>query len=188
MTPMLLTNFEDYPVLYPLWCERKINGHRCVVVVTGDGCGTAYTRDGGVLESGRAIAADLAAIEPGMYDGEIYAGSWGATQSAVKRGTTEGLVFYVWDYLTSGELRRGGTDAPLYDRRQRLELMGIESARVRLHPGRIIETEDELGAEFEAAMEAGEEGLVIKMRDSGYRLGTRSTQWQKLKPGRREEW
>jgi ATP-dependent DNA ligase len=188
MKPMLLTNFEDYPVAYPLWVERKVNGHRCMVIVDESGNGTAYTREGGVLRAARIIAEELEDVGPGYYDGEVYAGSWGATQSAVKSGHGERLMYHVWDYLTPAELRAGGTMAPLHDRRQRLELMAIGSAHVCLHPGRVIDSEEDLGDEFATAMAAGEEGLVVKMLHSGYRCGTRSTEWQKLKAGKSEEW
>ena len=35
---------------------------------------------------------------------------------------------------------------------------------------------------FEAAIDRGEEGIMLKKADSVYQIGTRSKDWQKLKP------
>lgn len=188
-TPMLLKNFEDTPVRYPVWCERKHDGIRAVVLVDEAGRGTAWSRYGRPLPAAQGIADQVAAtMGPGhVVDGELDAGSWGLTQSAIKRKDPAGLVYRPWDALTLSEWTTGMSEAHLMKRRARLDpLRGVPG--VEVVDGLLVLNEAALGVCFTDAIERKFEGVVIKDLHAPYVCGVRSGMWQKLKMGRREEW
>ncbi len=70
--------------------------------------------------------------------------------------------------------------APLTERRERLQSLagGPHTRTSELQPG---EDEETIQAAFEAALERGNEGLVLKAPDSTYQPGKRGRGWLKLK-------
>ncbi len=96
------------------------------------------------------------------------------------------VAFVVYDVLAMG----GETllDAPLTERRARLDTLGLPpadapSADVRVFGSVVseVETEDGLDAAFDAARGRGNEGLMIKRPTSPYLPGRRGRDWLKLK-------
>ena len=179
---MLLRNFEDAPVRYPTWCERKYDGIRCIIIVR-DGVGVGMSRDGHVIAAADGLAQIMAAAcGDGCYDGELDGGSWSATQSAVKRNDPRGLVYRAWDALTLDEWTRGISRRSLSERKA--GLVGLlnphrASARVTIVKGVYAQNEHQLGAAFLAAVDSGWEGLVIKDPTAPYLVGQRSGSWSK---------
>jgi len=188
---MLLRNFEDVPVAYPTWVERKYDGIRCLIIIR-DGVGVGMSREGHVITAADGLAQIMAGLLPdGVYDGELDGGSWGATQSAVKRGDGRSLCYRAWDALTLTEWALGISRCSLAQRKARLaNLLNPHrgSSRVTIVKGVYAENEHHLGAAFLQACDAGWEGLVSKDPNAPYLVGRRSGSWQKLKPGKREEW
>ena len=188
---MLLRNFEDEPVAYPTWVERKFDGHRCIIIIR-DGVGVGLSRTGHVVAAADQVAQIAASLLPdGVYDGEIDGGTWSRTQSAVKCGDGSQLVFRAFDALTLDEWAAGRSDATISQRKARLaNLLNPHRGSSRVQPvrGTWAQNEHHLGAAFLQACDSGWEGLVCKDPDAPYLVGQRSGSWQKLKPGKREEW
>ena len=188
---MLLRNFEDVPVVYPTWYERKVDGHRCIIIVR-DGVGVAMSREGHVVAAGSEVADITARLLPdGVYDGELDGGTWSKTQSAVKTNDARALSFRAFDALTLDEWAAGRSEATLAQRKARLaNLLNPWRGNARVQPvkGNYAYTGDQLGGAFLAACDSGWEGSVSKDPNAPYLVGKRSGAWQKLKPGRREEW
>ena len=184
---MLLRNFEDAPVAYPTWVERKYDGHRCIIIIR-DGVGVGLSRTGHVVAAADGIAQIMAGLLPdGVYDGELDGGSWGATQSAVKRGDSYGLTYRPFDALTLDEWAAGISERILSDRKAILaQLIGVDG--IEPVEGHLAENEHHLGAAFLQAVDAGWEGIISKDPTAPYLVGQRSGSWQKLKVGKREEW
>lgn len=188
---MLLRNFEDSPVAYPTWVERKINGIRCIIVVR-DGVGVGMSREGHVIAAADGMAQIMAAAcGDGVYDGELDGGTWGATQSAVKRGDGRNLCYRAWDALTLDEWALGISRCSLSQRKA--GLVGLlrpeyRGGRCGIVKGQWAANEDELGGMFMDAVSRGWEGVVIKDPSAPYLVGQRSGAWQKLKPGKKAEW
>ncbi|MCA1591195.1 MAG: ATP-dependent DNA ligase [Acidobacteria bacterium] len=74
-------------------------------------------------------------------------------------------------------------DAPLAERRRLLESLVAhdEAATVRLSEAKRVNDVASLDAEFDAARERGNEGLMIKDPRSSYKPGKRGREWLKLK-------
>ncbi len=95
------------------------------------------------------------------------------------------LYFFDLLYVDGEDL----TTKPLPIRRKKLEGIIVESERMRLSTGKMVETPEEIEKFFAEAVEAGCEGLMIKSvdEDSVYRAGARGWQWIKLKRDYRSE-
>jgi DNA ligase-1 len=73
------------------------------------------------------------------------------------------------------------------ERRKRLEEITTENDFVRLVPKTIIRSESEIEDFLENAINAGCEGLMLKVLDAPYRAGARGSNWLKLKREYRNE-
>ncbi len=181
MSPMLLSKWYPGALRFPFWAEQKVNGVRCCVVVSETEA-RALSREGNALRAGQALADLIAkAAGPGIYDGELDAGTFRRTLSAVKRGAGLGLVFRAWDCLSVDEWRAGRSCVALEARRGRLEALrdvpGVELVRAVL-----VRDAGELGELQAAAVRLGWEGLALKAPGSGYTCGERGRGWWKWKP------
>lgn len=72
---------------------------------------------------------------------------------------------------------------PLAERRRRLEalLAAADAPAVQLAPSRMCHSAEELESAFAAALDRGNEGVMIKAPDSPYAPGRRGQFWRKLK-------
>jgi len=88
------------------------------------------------------------------------------------------IVFVAFDllWLEGASLLK----EPLHRRRSLLESLKLPELVHRSHI-RLVSTSDEIEAAFVAARQAGNEGLMIKDRDSLYQPGRRGGSWIKLK-------
>jgi len=73
------------------------------------------------------------------------------------------------------------------ERRKRLEEITTENDFVRLVPRTIVRSENEIEDFLENAINAGCEGLMLKVLDAPYRAGARGSNWLKLKREYRNE-
>jgi DNA ligase-1 len=73
------------------------------------------------------------------------------------------------------------------ERRKRLEEITAENDFVRLVPKTIVRSENEIEDFLENAINAGCEGLMLKVLDAPYRAGARGSNWLKLKREYRNE-
>ena len=163
--------------------EPKFDGTRLVVEAFDDEV-RAYTRRGvdrygdagPVQEAFDGLPADL------ILDGEFtYVTSGGTSEflpihsgatSIEERDLTP--VYYAFDVL----YRDGDVcDRPLPERKSILESVVTAGEHLSLAPVR----EGDFPAYFEDLTDAGEEGIVLKRRESRYYPGVRSSQWLKVK-------
>ena len=72
-------------------------------------------------------------------------------------------------------------DEPFSARRELLQVLAFENTRARLAPSQLFSSIDKLDAEFEAARERGNEGLMVKDPRATYKPGRRGKEWLKIK-------
>ena len=72
-------------------------------------------------------------------------------------------------------------DLPYYQRRKFLEDVVTEDKLVKLVPKMIVKSESEIESILENSINAGCEGLMLKVLDAPYRAGLRGGNWLKLK-------
>jgi len=186
MKPMLLHRYHSGCKAWPYWAERKHNGVRCLIVSDGK-TAAPYSREGNLLPSGYVAAGHImATCGPGVYDGELVAGTFTETLSAVKRKTTAGVRFKVWDCLTLEEWDRGVCLLPLPERRARL--VGLLAKPTdpawyvcEIVTGRYICNHADLFYAMAEALRRGWEGLVLKDPAAPYLCGERTWGWLKCK-------
>jgi bifunctional non-homologous end joining protein LigD len=168
----------------PGWAhEIKYDGYRMQLRVAG-GEATLRTRKGlDWTAKFAAIAAEAAAFEDCLIDGEIVAHNhrgapdFTVLQAALADGKTDALIFYAFDLLfADGDDWRS---RPLAKRKERLrELLGGSDAGSRIRFVEHLETDGE--AVLRSAQRLGLEGVVSKRLDAPYRSG-RSAGWKKAK-------
>lgn len=89
------------------------------------------------------------------------------------------VTFYAYDALyADGEVI---LSSPFAQRRCRLERLAADGRGVRLLPSRTFCDVDALDAEFDAARNRGNEGLMVKDPASPYKPGRRGRDWLKIK-------
>jgi len=196
----------------PAWCvaEQKLDGFRCLWLRDHDGRPGLYSRNGMPLPGLDHIAHELSAWERHagerlFLDGELIVGDGPDTLAATKHwcetghklGGTAG-VFHCFDGFSYDDWLRGGTDRPWFERKARIEQLGLsvesdEAHRWEWRPGargdepcpvRVVPHVDlwtvddalQLVAEF---WRAGLEGAVLKDAEAPYQR-TRSAAWQKV--------
>jgi bifunctional non-homologous end joining protein LigD len=162
--------------------EVKWDGFRVLAYVER-GTATLLSRNDNDL-SGRfpTIVKALGSLPDCVLDGEVCAlDSEGRSSfSAMQQGTGP-LVYYVFDLLE--EEGQPLVDRPLTERRDRLAAV-LEKAPASI---RISETFEDGDALYEAARDAGLEGIIAKRASCPYREGKRSRDWLKVKTHGRQE-
>lgn len=192
LAPELATLVDRPPEPHADWlCEIKFDGYRLLARVDGRSI-RLFTRNGNdwtvKLDSVRAALAELK-LPSGWYDGEIVvmndAGipDFGALQQALDATTDTGVIVYcLFDlpFFDGHDLRQ----SPLESRRELLRgvLARSPSERIRFSEGFDASPQSVLSS----ACRLGLEGIIAKRRDSSY-VSRRSTDWVKLKCGRRQE-
>lgn len=186
--PMLATTFDGEldDLEEDDWiAERKFDGTR-IVLEKFDGAVSAYTRRH--VERSRTLTELTAAAEAGLPDGLILDGEYtfltpGGTSQFVPIHTgrqkvrEEGLEgrFFVFDVLAvDGEWC---TRSALTERKAILGEAVTETGPIEVVDYRTAD----FGSYYEGLVEAGEEGIIVKRRESQYHVGTRSAHWRKVK-------
>jgi bifunctional non-homologous end joining protein LigD len=179
-----LCQLVDKPPVGPAWIhEIKYDGYRMQLRME-DGRATWRTRNlhDWTAKFGRLNEA-VEDLPDGIYDGELCAvrpdgtPDFGAVRSAMGRGDTASLVFFVFDapWLDGEDLR----SLPLKDRKTRLEARLTE---IRLPRAvRLVDAHQGPGEPMlQAACRMGLEGIVSKRLDAPYRPGKNGC-WTKAK-------
>lgn len=205
-------------------CEEKRDGYRASWFTGADGSRRLWTRGGLPIEGvapilSRLLAMERAAGERMMFDGEFQVdGSLAATKAWCERGWKQGGSaghLFLFDCLAMAEWRAGGSDTPLWQRKQRLEQLVAATApipaaayegddppawewpagskgRIELDPVSVIPDRwvNDAGDVLDFAREvwaAGGEGCVVKQFDAPYRRNRNGT-WAKVKIENRSKW
>jgi bifunctional non-homologous end joining protein LigD len=185
--PQLATLVDAVPS-GPDWLfEYKYDGYR-LLLSTGDGAATAWTRNGNDWsDKFRALIKAASALPAGcLIDGEAVAlgengkPDFGLLQATLKGGDAD-LAFYAFDLIVDQ-----GEDIsalPNIERKQRL------AALLKAVPSPIIYGDHVLAkgeALFDAICKEGGEGIIAKKSKAPYR-GARAKNWLKVKCIQRQE-
>jgi bifunctional non-homologous end joining protein LigD len=157
--------------------EEKFDGHRLIVTKRG-GAVTARSRVG----NGRAlpphIAAVLARLPDGVYDGELVVPG-GRSSDVARLENASRLVLVLFDAV---EVLGTSLVGEPYTRRREVLLLaaalGGDTAAVRVAASVPVSR-----AAVEAIWARGGEGVVLKRLASVYQPGYRSADWVKVKKG-----
>jgi len=176
----------------PLWVEDKYDGIRCQLHKAGEAV-RLYSRDRRDLTRQFPEVVRAFAETAGQYalDGELLAWEGGQAlpfgrlqQRLGRLEPTPEIVrahpvaLVAFDCLAVAELSL--LDVPLAERRARLEALALPPSQPRA-PVATAADADALDALFEAARARGNEGLLVKQRDSPYASGRRGAAWLKVK-------
>lgn len=195
LMPQLATRSERLPPDDAEWqYEIKFDGYRLLARIEGAQAKKQvklFTRSGldwtARLKPLHQALLDMP-LPSGWYDGEIVVPGekglpdFGALQRCFENGRTADVVFHVFDlpFVDGHDLR----SLPLQQRRDKLAslLATVDSDVVRFSAAF-----EGAGADvLLSACRLGLEGVIAKRKDSVYRAA-RSTDWLKLKCGRRQE-
>jgi bifunctional non-homologous end joining protein LigD len=179
----------DRPPAGDRWIhEIKLDGFRMGLFIDGRSVhivsrrGTSYTTEFPEI----VAAARKLKLRSAVLDGEVVV----LDKAGVSRfqllqqlgDSRKGLTYFAFDLLAlNGE---NITRQPLEQRKQALKkLLGGGAGIIRYTPHF-----DRDGNEvFETACALGAEGIISKLRDAPYRIGARSSDWQKIKCVKRQE-
>lgn len=179
----------DHPPAGDHWLhELKLDGYRMGLFLTGKSVrlvsrrGTEYTDDFPEI----VAAARKLRTKTAVLDGEIVVldkhgvSSFQLLQQLA--GGRRGLAYFVFDLLViDGE---DLTKHPLEERKERLHALLGNRGRIIRYTSHVVGNGERVLA---AACALGAEGIVSKRRDGPYRIGARSSDWQKSKCLRRQE-
>jgi bifunctional non-homologous end joining protein LigD len=182
---MLATLTDELPQGTDWLYEVKWDGFRTLARVLSNEATLLSRNDKSFNERFAAVAKALphALRTPDcVLDGEVCAldDKGRASFSAMQQGSAQ-LVYYVFDLLELEGVPL--VDLPLTERRAKLEALLIAGNR---HV-RLSESFEDGAALFEAAKDAGLEGIMCKRPGSRYQEGKRSRDWLKLKTRNRQE-
>ena len=187
--PQLATLVDAVPTGSDWFHEYKYDGYR-LLIATGDGAATAWTRNGkDWSDKFRALVKAAAANLPAgcLIDGEAVAlgddgkPSFQLLQSTLKESKGANLAFYAFDLLVDR-----GTDIrklPNIERKERLAAL-LKAAGPPLIYGDHIVAKGE--ALFDAICKEGGEGIIAKKASAPY-VGARNRNWLKIKCVQRQE-
>jgi len=186
--PQLATLVDEVPGGSGWLFEYKYDGYR-LLIATGDGAATAWTRNGkDWSDKFRALVKAAEKLPPGcLIDGEAVAlntagkPDFQLLQSTLKDQKGKNLVFYAFDLLVD----RGEDIAGLsnLERKERLKAL-LESAPPGFLYGDHVAGKGE--ALFNAICAEGGEGVIAKKASAPYR-GQRTRNWLKIKCINRQE-
>ena len=129
------------------------------------------------------IEAEAVAFDPTMKKRlpfQAVLQRFGRKHSVAKMVDEIPLVLYLFDVLyDDGESLFNVTQK---ERRSRLEKLFKPSDRVQITDSRVTNKRAEMDKFFQAAVKAGQEGIMVKDPDAVYVPGRRTNNWMKLKP------
>lgn len=176
----------------PWFVEYKYDGMRLIAEVDLEANEVQYfSRNGlpqdyvpahittSILEAARKVGTSC------VFDGEVYGVSYTYTMKAMKKATNPSadLRFVVFDFMTMEEWVDRSCPHPLMRRRAVIERLVAEDGDrgLRLSRGMLCTTRDEVETFYQALVEEGAEGVIIKKLDSLYSW-KRTKDWTKYKP------
>ena len=186
--PQLATLVDAVPT-GPDWIhEYKYDGYR-LLIATGDGAATAWTRNGkDWSDKFRALGKAAASLPAGcLIDGEAVAlnehgkPDFQLLQSTLKEKKGANLAFYAFDLLVDRgkDIRK----LPNIERKERLAALLKGVASPTLYGDHVIGKGEAL---FDAICAEGGEGIISKKASAPYR-GARTRNWLKVKRTKRQE-
>ena len=167
---------------YPVYCDPKIDGVRCLIIVV-NGQARAVTRTGTPIPQAQRIADQFGGMAVDVvFDGELLGASWSDTVRIINTPGHDGsgLTLYVFDALPYDDWRAGACKWWLAER-QTILTAAHGCVGVVVVEGQLCYNEQAIDDYYRACLEAGHEGIVIKNPRAGY-VCRRSVNWRKRKP------
>lgn len=197
--PVMLCEKWDGEELVGSWtAEPKFDGYRMALVVDHEGNCDGFSRGNKEFNNWDHIAEQIKALglRSVVLDGELYAGSWGATSSIVtckgKPKVDVGLLkFYAFDIIPLTNWKDQHYEKTLSERKEHLRQIFGDSTtdpdftKVATHVipvyGVPVSGVDECAEAGDEFYKQGYEGSVLKLMSSRY-VWDRTTDWLKIKP------
>ncbi|MGI8705234.1 MAG: DNA ligase D, partial [Sphingomicrobium sp.] len=186
--PQLATLVDAIPTGSDWMFEYKYDCYR-LLIATGDGAATAWTRNGkDWSDKFRALVKAAEKLPPGcLIDGEAVAlnkkgkPDFQLLQSTLKEHKGKNLAFYAFDLLVD----RGEDIAklPNIERKQRLAALLEDAPSTLIYGDHVIGKGEAL---FNQICKEGGEGVIAKKAKAAYR-GKRTRNWLKIKCIERQE-
>lgn len=175
-------------LVFPVRVEPKLDGLRCIVIKRA-GTVTAYTRNGTVLDTIPKIlsAIENASIDNVVLDGECMGEDWNESASVLMSSKNKkddsNIGYYVFDAMSIEEWLASKSKLPLSKRVELVDdlVKKINNEKVSQVSGITVKSVDELREVYEACLDEGYEGVMIKDLSVEY-LFKRSDALLKLKP------
>jgi DNA ligase-1 len=176
-------------VTFPVRVEPKLDGLR-LVSVKMNGYVVLYTRNGNVVDTLPSIknAIESHPRDNFVLDGECLGADWNESNSVMmstKRSKDDvGMVFNVFDTLTTEEWFSMTTNKSLTDRQRDLECIIGEfhnDAPVKHVEGIVASCMDDVMAFYSECLASGYEGVMLKEQTAPYEF-KRSSGVKKFKP------
>ena len=185
--PQLATLVDAVPSGSGWLHEYKYDGYR-LLIATGEGAATAWTRNGkDWSDKFKPLVKAAASLPAGcLIDGEAVAlgkdgkPNFQLLQAGLKGGKAD-LAFYAFDLLV--ERGKDIRKLPNLERKARLAALLEGVSPPILYGDHIVGKGDAL---FEAICKEGGEGIIAKKADAAY-SGKRTRNWLKIKCTRRQE-
>ena len=179
---------------FPLLAESKWDGCRSVVIVDENGVPEALSRELKPFYNWEHIgeAIKKAGLRSVVLDGEFGVPADFTLTNAIlrtqkKHPRAKDIVYFLFDAMPLKHWQSGGKDQPLLieARKEMVKalVMQVNSPLVQETPSILVRNVEEFRAAFDAYVEAGLEGVVLKRPGSPYRFdGRRDENWEKAKP------
>jgi ATP-dependent DNA ligase len=161
---------------HPGWVlEEKYDGHRMVVQISEDRSAMAWSRAGNVRSLPVHVQKALAAVAPGVYDGELLIPG-GTSTDVTALALSNRMELVLFDILRVGRVQ-STLHLTLSERRALLEV-ALSKADV---PVRISSQVPVSERALQRIWDRGGEGAILKSVLSKYLPGKRSPEWIKFK-------
>lgn len=179
LKPMLAQKLSDYKGKIDednAFIQLKFDGHRCLIGNDG-GQIFAYSRNGKPMPGIPHILESIQIPEGVILDGEIYRHGLKLQQIAslakkLQRGSSE-LNFIAYDYVS---------DERFSDRLESLKQLESQlGEHTKIAATKKLSELESLKATFNKAKAAGYEGLIMRLNNTGYESGRRSSSLLKIK-------
>lgn len=176
-------------IRYPVWCESKLDGLRCVVIKS-KGEVKLYTRNGNEIDTVPSVARAWEPVDADDFvvDSECMGTDWAESASVISSNKSlkddANMRCHAFDTMSLDEWKAHRCDRKHSDRlsqlRSLLKKLPSGSPIVAVK-GKLCRNEAELLAFYEECLDAGFEGIMVKDSDGLYEF-KRTNAMRKLKP------
>lgn len=182
--PMLAQSYKKGKTKFPIYGQPKLNGVRCLAILTEQGQVTLLSRSGKQYIVDHIIEAfGILPAQDIILDGELYCHGMELNRivAAVKKPNedTPRLEYHVYDIVDSTSIQK-------YRTSNLITLIGSEEIIVNL--GTLtIRNDEEVKNYHDMYIAQGYEGLILRDIEGKYEIGVRSKNLLKVKEFKDEE-
>lgn len=168
---MLASSYNPDKVIYPCFCQPKLDGVRCLAQIKG-GKVTLYSRNGKVLNFPHLEKELLDLNFEGIIDGELYDDlPFNELISKIKLNANT-IKYYIYDYIS---------DEVYSKRLELLTNIKINSNFLYLTPTYRVTSQQEMSDKEADFISRGYEGLMLRLDNEPYKQNKRAKSLMKVK-------